>query len=236
MPTLSELVDAEATAAEAEFPDEDEHPNPDDEPTEDELGDEGADQGDGESEAHAVAPGLTDAAPTDLPPIGPEEIAKAEKARDAQRRKLAGILGDGYVAHDCPMCSALGFLPELPPVGVVLEVVPDGDTVGFNVQAPEPQPDYVQAPDKEACPWCEALGFVVTGSRNPNAAVAPCTKCSGNGWVTKAVEVAPVSPVLAPQQYPTTTGGPAPDGLGLDAWGRPAGHQHWGVPPASIPG
>lgn len=168
--------------------------------------------------------------------IGPDELRKAERAIDSQRKKLAGILGDDYVSHDCVLCGGIGFVPELPPIGTTFTIEEGEAGPVLRAEAPLSDADLLQAPDKGPCDECGARGFVLTGSKNPNAKMAPCSKCSGNGWVQKAREVPMQSFGLAPN---TTTGTPSPSavaGMGPDAWGRAAGHPHWGVPPASIPG
>jgi hypothetical protein len=171
-----------------------------------------------------------------LTAIGPDEIRKAENAISAQRKKLGGILGDDYVAHDCLVCSGLGFVPELPPAGVMFVAVESEDGMTLLAQEPEPQRNLVEAKDKTGCDWCAGEGFVLSGSKNPNAAVVPCSKCSGNGWVMVPVEQSS-PPVAAAVTTGETPASPAnTEGLGHDAWGRPAGHQHWGVPPAMIQG
>lgn len=234
MPSMAELVEAEAARAETEEPDEEE------EALEAEHEREAPDDDDDDEplEGHRVEPEPqppADEPAAQLEPIGPDEIQKAERAVTAQRKKLAGILGEGYVAHDCPLCAALGFLPDVPPPGTRLEVTADeSGNVGLAMLPPETEPDYVEARDKAACDWCDALGFVLTGSRNPNARLMPCSKCSGNGWVMVPVSVeAPAA--TASTLLPVDVGPAAPPAsLGVDTWGRQPGHPHWGVPPSSI--
>lgn len=221
MTTMAEQVEAEQETFDSEQEDDDAEHDAEDE-NEDEN--EEADAEDVEAQPEALAA------------IGPDEIRKAERAIDAERRKLAGILGEAYVAHDCPLCSALGFLPELPPVGTQLLVNEGEAGIEFLAMPPQVQPEYIAARDKGPCDWCNAEGFVTTGSKNPNAAVMGCSKCQGNGWVMIAVAEPPqapppggvaLTPTGAPVYVPT---------IGPDAWGRPEGHVHWGVPPANIQG
>lgn len=221
MTTMAEQVEGEQSEYEREREEESEDAELD---SEEESEDEEAEAEEAEAQPEALAA------------IGPDEIRKAERAIEAERRKLAGILGDAYVAHDCPLCSALGFLPELPPVGTTLLVNEGEAGVEFLAMPPQATPDYIAAKDKGPCDWCNAEGLVTTGSRNPNAAVMPCSKCNGNGWVMIAVpEPAPAAPTYVPA--PTPNGAPVyQQTLGPDAWGRPEGHAHWGVPPANIPG
>ncbi len=181
-------------------------------------------------------PEPADEEPEALLSITPEQIAKAERARSAQQKRLAGILGEGYVEHECIFCTGLGFTPEPPPLGATFTVVSGEDGPTFEVQAALSDIPLLQAPDKQACDECDGYGEVLSGSRAPHAMVVPCTRCAGNGWVMVAREL-PIATVA-----PAVDGGPraldTPDlgALGADAWGRPQGHKHWGVPPASIPG
>ena len=55
--------------------------------------------------------------------IGEKEIRAAERARDAYRKKIASILGDVAVVHECLLCAGLGYLPDLPPQGTTFSIV-----------------------------------------------------------------------------------------------------------------
>jgi len=210
----AELVEAEASNVEdeAEAEAEAEEEGPEDEPEAEEEAEE--------EEPQALAA------------IGPDEIRKAERARDGQRKRLAGILGEEYVAHECIFCSGLGFTPEPPPAGTVLTVVQSEDGLAFEAQAPPSEIPLLQAPDKTMCPECDGWGEVFSGSKAPHGAITPCSKCSGNGWVMIARDEPAGQPVTYVSPGVTT---PVLQGV-EDAWGRPPGHQHWGVPPAMIPG
>jgi hypothetical protein len=167
--------------------------------------------------------------------IGPEEIAKAEKAIAAHRKKLAGIFGPEAVAHDCFACAGMGFTPELPPDGMTFRVVYTEAGAELVAESPVPDTPLREAPDKEACPECDGIGQVLSGSRNPHARVVGCSKCSGNGWIVKAREPEPMTYSPEPVASGMPNGGQASIGTIPDAWGRPAGHKYWGVPPADVP-
>ena len=219
---VAELARAEAERAEA---DEDEQEQPDG----------------GESDAVPEEPEPEPEQPPTPPPateadaVGPEQIAKAEKAVAAQRKKLAGILSEAFVAHECPMCSALGFVPELPQPGTTLQFESSGDQLVLSLIGPANPGAYESAHDKGECPACKGLGQVRTGSRHPNFMIAPCGRCAGAGWVQVAAPSA--SPNAASWTDQAQPGG-AGNGANVeiaDAWGRPAGHPFWGVPPADVP-
>lgn len=236
MTTLEEQVAGEQADHEAKLraesdPDEDATEREDEEAAgEDELepvDSEGADGQEDEPETEPAPPSLG---------LTPEDLRRAERKRDNYRKGMAEILGADMVAHECIVCTGLGYVPELPPAGLVLEVIEGENGLAVQARAGDDPNQYPEAPDKEGCPECDALGFVRTGSRNPNAMVMPCSKCQGNGFIQKIREPAPplaAVPGAAPlQEVHALTGGAVVD----DAWGRPPGHRHWGVPPASIPG
>jgi hypothetical protein len=211
MPTFLETAEREAAEAEAETEEAEEEETP-------------------------APPAPDEDEPEQLATIGEEAIKKAESAMRAQRKRLAGILGADYVAHECLFCSGLGYTPEPPPLGARLHIIETADGLGFEAEPPPSEIPLKQAPDKGICGECDGYGEVLTGSRAPHGMVAPCSKCNGNGWLM-VIRPEPGVPIwqgtASPQPVPT---------LGMieagtpDAWGRPAGHQHWGVPPAQIPG
>jgi hypothetical protein len=221
MATLQEMVEEEATRAEAEPEDEDEDADAGERADESEEAEE-AEEAEAEPEALAV--------------IGEAEIRKAERARDAQRKRLAGILGEGYVSHECLFCSGLGFTPEPPPVGTSFLIVESEGGLAFAVTPPTPDIPLLQAPDKAMCLECDGYGEVLSGSKASHGLVTPCSKCMGNGWVMIPRDLPPpISGLPGPVVLPPGPVAVAISG-GEDAWGRPAGHQHWGVPPAMISG
>ena len=86
------------------------------------------------------------------------------------------------------------------------------------------------------CEECDGWGEVFTGAKAPNKVVGPCGKCNGNGWTIVARDSSATLGTDPIAQLQTVQNGPPGGGLGLDSWGRPEGHRHWGVPPAQIPG
>lgn len=166
--------------------------------------------------------------------ISEADLKRAERAIEAHQRKIGGILGDDMVAHECLLCQGLGFVPAVPEPGSFAVVVDDGGPVLQWSQPGEPPPFLSVAPDKERCPECDGYGETVTGSRSPHALTAPCGKCSGNGWVIKARDAQPF--VLPPSNTSTISAAPQPQTPQVpdDAWGRPYGHPHYGIPPSMV--
>jgi hypothetical protein len=211
---MAEQVDAEQAEYEVEGEREPE-PEPDPEPGPDEPAEP--------AEPEAAA-------------IGPEEIAKAERARSAYRKKIGDILGTESVEHECLLCAGLGYLPSLPPPGVTFTIVDTDEGPALLADEPRSEPPYKVSEVTEACGACDGYGLVLTGSRTEGGRLWQCSVCGGAGHVAKAGANPILHPVAAPAAAPPlATPPPMPDGV-ADAWGRPSGHKHWGVPPAMIPG
>jgi hypothetical protein len=214
MSTLAEQVDVEQAEYEAEGEGEPE-PEPDPEPGPDEP---------------------EPAEPEALVAIGPDEIAKAERARSAYRKKIGDILGAESVEHECLLCAGLGYLPALPPPGVTFTIVDTDEGPALLADEPRSEPPYKVSEVTETCAACDGYGLVLTGAKTEGGRLWQCSVCGGAGHVPKAGANPPlhaVAPTAAPSppSADITMGGSVPD-----AWGRPSGHQHWGVPPAAIPG
>jgi hypothetical protein len=168
--------------------------------------------------------------------IGPEEIQKAERARSAYRKKIGDILGADSVEHECLLCAGLGYLPALPPPGVTFTIVDTEEGPALLADEPRSEPPYKVSEVTETCAACDGYGLVLTGSKTEGGRLWQCSVCNGAGHTPIAGALPSPHPV-APQGAapPLQAAPPMPDGV-PDAWGRPSGHQHWGVPPAAIPG
>lgn len=162
---------------------------------------------------------------------------KALTAEDGRHNKALGkIYGDEWPEHvRCALCDGIGFLhPELAS-GLTNEQW--AQVVGAAIAMT--QRPYIEDANYERCQHCDGWGQTLSGAQDPEHYTKLCDVCSGNGYIQRA----PRLPQLAP--VPQTTGGngtvdltfptygsPAVD----DAWGRPGGHPHYGVPPAAIQG
>jgi len=130
------------------------------------------DNGDQPAEPEGQTPAQAAAA------LGSDELLKkADSANRAYHKKLAGILGDDPNRHECPTCQGLG--------------VTWGEA--------EPALELLDAEDARPCEKCNAIGFVKTGSKNPQQATKPCNACGGRGWQNVVLAPAPVVPIITPQ-------------------------------------
>ena len=176
-----------------------------------------------------------DDADTEDAPLSEADLRKAERAIEAQQKKLAGILGEGMVAHECLVCQGLGFVPAVPDAGAFAVVVDADGAAALQWSQPGDPPPFLRvAPDKERCPECDGYGETVTGSRSPHALTAPCGKCSGNGWIIRARDAG--LPVLPPSNTSTVSAvaNGSSQQVPADAWDRPYGHPHYGIPPSMV--
>jgi len=143
-----------------------------------------------------------------------DQLAKAiEREQTRHEKALRNIVGDPFELYTaCDQCGTIGFLlPEF-----------------------QPMPPLLEARDKAACDGCNGHGIQISHSLNENHLLEPCLKCNGNGWVTVAIPEP--APAWTPPTEPGIVAGAPPDTAwtGNDPWGRPAGHAHWGMNPATI--
>jgi hypothetical protein len=98
----------------------------------------------------------------------------------------------------------------------------------------EGEVQYPEHPNEVRCETCDGWGELRNGSRRENHALSPCPACMATGHKPK-VEATPAETWKLP---PTTVLQDAALGNGqageADVWGRPAGHPHYGVPPAMV--
>lgn len=158
------------------------------------------------------------------------ERENSRHAREVEKR--AGVMFPDLAP--CPACSvggvAHGFIfPQLPEPQQSIRreavLVALGGT---------PEASYVDDDETETCDKCQGHGKTRTGSRAPGQDTRVCPRCNGSGWKAKLVLAPPVSPATW-QPSTGANGSAAPPQIGpLDAWQRPQGHPHYGVPPSQI--
>lgn len=165
-------------------------------------------------------------------------MQKLDRENDRHAREVEKIMaGDFAIVAECPLCiqGPRGFvfpLPTLPPEAQ------DAIRAGVNmyVGSPIPEPESLkEAGDMHACNGCDGWGVVRSGSKNPNHVIEQCNVCRGNGWKLKEYTPPPLAPVAPLPSYPGADAAfiAIPQGQ-ADGYGRPAGHPHWGLDPASV--
>jgi hypothetical protein len=132
----------------------------------------------GGDDGHEAEP--DDGEPEAKADTGPSTEAIMEKADKENRRYMKAldkILGPDETRHECVTCNGLG--------------VQWGDDA--------PSLEVADADDAEACPHCNALGVVKTGSVQPGQETKPCAKCGGRGWREVIAPLATVAPYVPAQ-------------------------------------
>lgn len=156
---------------------------------------------------------------------------KLRKEAERHEKRVSEIMGDDFaLLVRSPVDWTPGYIfnvPEMWPtpddVAALHALLGEAQRIELNV-----------AEDAEACDKCGGLGDVLTGSRKPGQETKPCTACSGAGWRTKAIQTQPLAAVPIyttpergtsnlPNQFPVA-----------DRWGRPFGHPHYNMEPASV--
>lgn len=156
----------------------------------------------------------------EAPPAAPVE-EKAIKALgrviDTYTAGLRRVMGDDFDAlHECGYCQ---------------QVAP-----GFVLEEQSPLEQFAVDPDKQRCGKCNGYGQLRSGSLT-EAALVTCMECTGNGWVAVYHPPPPAqgSPQFGVQQVPPGYIPATSEAQAVrDQWGRPLGHVHFGMDPASI--
>lgn len=150
------------------------------------------------------------------PPVDPEKVFKAldnEASRHVKR--VAEITGAEFeLLHACPGCADF--------------------TPGFTLVPPVELASRKESPYTRRCETCDGFGELETGARaETRPEFERCPDCAGNGFTRLG---GPLPDLGAPA--PSYPGADVPhtpvEGGDNDAWGRPAGHPHWGVLPSAI--
>ncbi len=154
-------------------------------------------------------------------------MKRLEKEATRHANAVASILEeDAQEFQPCPLCLpfAPGFRLPVPPSeqewATITAAVFGGESM-----------DYGKATDASACPDCNALGQVLTGSKVASHRLRNCSRCSGAGYLVvpgpagNQAAVAPSDPTapvvqLAPEP-PSDT----------DPWGRVRTDPLFGVMP-----
>lgn len=178
-------------------------------------------EGDGDEEGDAETKASAPAEPQAMGEVDAERMGKqVEKANTAYRNALGRIDGLAFDAFaECGNCNGMGFVP------------PD-----FT-----PPPPLLDAPDKALCDGCNGYGVQLTPSLDEHHRLEQCVSCQGNGWKIRPIPEPQLAFQSTAQGAGFSTGGvtiAAANGPQAapprDAWERPLGHPHFGIPPAQL--
>lgn len=104
------------------------------------------------------------------------------KEDDKHAKAVARIMGDDFaLVYRCQHCVDLA--------------------AGFTFTPPDEMPPLAHPDEYERCDRCNGHGAVLTGAVNDIGRLQTCTRCSGQGFTQKPVEVA-VQPTPAQIQNP----------------------------------
>lgn len=224
---LREMIENEAQRAESEGEDENGDENgPEDAVSDSQTleasgqADTPADPSEGESGPQAHAAGDVD-----------KNMKRLEAEAQRHAKRVSEIMGDdALILQPCPRCW-----PVAP--GFIMPGMPVEDEQRREVKlsiGEQPIPQYNEARDKRRCDDCDGWGRTLTGARETAQVDLPCSGCNGQGWKVNlgANAIAPGASANGPASsgIPGTTAHAGPP----DVWGRPSGHPHWGVAPATV--
>ena len=162
-----------------------------------------------------------------------EGIDKALEAESRRHRKaLEKALGEQFADFDlCPLCQIDGYAMQYP-LGAI---GPEQRAAIMTVMGEYGDAALKEHPTEVRCEVCDGWGEMLNGSRNEAHRKSACQTCMGTGHVSKPVATN-VQPLYSPPPVPWQTQAPQPDYTqpNTDSWGRPLGHQHFGLDPASV--
>jgi hypothetical protein len=159
------------------------------------------------------------------------EFKKLETAAQTYLKKAMPITEKlGMPVQACPLCT----FPGLAIPRQAHEVTSDVETAVLALIGKAQPPAFKESPQYRRCDACDGFGEVLTGAQKEISRTAPCNLCGGKGYVTGQI-VTPGTPLNGAPAYPGAElpHTPLPQGI-PDAWGRPAGHIHWGIDPANV--
>jgi hypothetical protein len=173
-------------------------------------------------------------------PAAPEGLTEQETEREFKKLEK---LAQTYLTKAIAIADRIGMPYQICPLdsfpGLAIprqahEVTSDVEGAVLALIGKSAAPDFKTSQQYERCAECDGWGEVLTGAQKDISRTAICNPCGGKGF--KSVIVVPQAPLAnGSNTYP---GGevpftPLPQGI-PDAWGRPAGHPHWGSDPAKI--
>jgi hypothetical protein len=164
-----------------------------------------------------------------------DALDKALTAEDTRHQKALGkAFGEQWPEHvRCALCDGIGFLsPELASGLTNAQWEQLLETAVTLVSMP-----LIQDTNYQRCEHCDGWGKTISGAQNADHYTKLCDVCSGNGFIQTTPKFTPIAvpnlsggSVLTSGPVIPNYGSPASD----DAWGRPGGHPHYGIPPAAV--
>jgi hypothetical protein len=235
MSKTTELAQAEADRAEAESPDDE--PAEPTEPTEPVPGEPSTDEEGEAEEAEEAAEQPETPSAASLPPdafaIGEALGKKLDQADKTQARAVERIAAEyDQDTVPCPVCERVDIAPRL--VAKIAGVPPEGWQQIMALGGTEPEPEHEMAEGVKMCDRCNGYGELDYPTRNPHMSRQNCPACAGNGYVPETQEQQTVVPIQPLPSFPTAQVSGAAVGVGNDQWGRPPGHPHYNLDPASV--
>jgi hypothetical protein len=240
MTSVKELADAEAARAEAEgepdaepaAPTEPTTPTEPTEPAAPGTGDADEDGEPTEPNEGATARAAVASAPDSFT-LSEALNTKLERERKRHGTAMKNLLDDAdQDVMPCPICERLDAAPII--VGHIAAIPDEGWQQLQQIAGVEAVPPFAKAKGVVPCPECNAIGQVEYPTHNQHMKYQTCLTCAGNGYLPEQQAEQPPAPVVTLPTFPTTTPQVPPPFAGKDQWGRPAGHPHFNVDPASI--
>lgn len=216
MSTLTDKAKAEAEEVEANEPNEEEE--------EAEAGEQAQPGPELEPEPESKSAAMTEQQ-------AEREFAKLEKKAQTYLEGALAIASKLEIpVQPCPLCT----FPGLAIPRSANEVTSDVEGAVLALIGKAVEPTYKESQAYARCEACDGWGDVLTGARKDVSRTAMCVACGGKGF-TNVVTPAPAQNLPAPAAFPGAQLAYTPLPAGVpDAWGRPAGHPHWGLDPAMV--
>lgn len=188
-----------------------------------------------EDEPEAAAEPEPEPEPQPAPPAhGEAWWEKAWERSTAEDKRHADRVGaifeeESQEFMQCPMCLA-------GPAGWLVSSHFTDEQLGLihavlGIESPD---EYEPMEGAALCDKCKGKGKVRTPSLVEAEKIKPCMACNGIGWNYVAGPGLPTAPLVAPP-LPTNGAEATTEEINYpDAWGRPAGHPHYGKLPSEV--
>lgn len=159
------------------------------------------------------------------------ELAAIETKAANYRKGIRRLLdATGAPWHECPMCVVSGYVLPADPTD------PDDQERKQACDAywQDAEPPFPEADDRARCEPCDGWGMVQSGARNELNRLVPCSHCMGLGWIVKGGTATVAPPPGGPLTAAVAANAPGFIPTAPDAWDRPPGHPHYGIPPSMV--